>query len=279
LNTPYLAITLALTAATCWGSADFAGGLAARRTGPYRSVLVSYSVGLVVLTVIALVRGEALTAPADLAWGALSGISGMVGLVFLFKGFASGRMGIVAPVSAVLATALPVVFNAFTEGLPDNLILAGFAVAILGIWLLSRPERLGIRPAGLGMAVAAGLGFGAFFITLDQIGGNAVFWPLVAGRIAACAVLLAFVMVTRQPMQLRQVPLKLLTLAGLLDVSGNLLFLLAVQNGRLDVAAVLGSLYPAVTAILARVTIKEQMTRLQLVGVSAAMLAIVLITL
>jgi uncharacterized membrane protein len=279
LNTTYLTITLALTAATCWGSADFTGGLAARRTGPYRSVLVSYSVGLVLLAVLAIARGEALTTPADLAWGALSGISGMLGLVFLFTGFASGRMGIIAPVSAVLATAIPVIFNAFTEGLPDNLILTGFVVALLGIWLLSRPERLGIRPAGLGMAVAAGAGFGAFFISLDQVGGNAVFWPLVAGRIAACATLAAFVMVTRQPMQLRQVPLKLLMLAGLLDVTGNLLFLLAVQNGRLDVAAVLGSLYPAVTAILARVTIKEQMTRLQLVGVSAAMLAIVLITL
>jgi uncharacterized membrane protein len=276
---PYFAATLALTAATCWGSADFAGGLAARRTDAYRSVLVSYSVGLAVLAVIAFMRGEALTTLADLGWGALSGISGMLGLVFLFRGFASGRMGIVAPVSAVLATAIPVIFNAFTEGLPDNVILIGFGVAIAGIWLLSRPEELGIRPVGLGMAVVAGLGFGGFFITLDQIGENAVFWPLVAGRIAACVLMVAFVLATRRSMQLRQAPLRLLTLAGLLDAAGNLFFLLAVQNGRLDIAAVLGSLYPAVTAILARLTIKEHMTRLQLVGVSAAILAIVLITL
>ncbi len=279
MNTSYLAALCALTAAVCWGSGDFAGGLAARRSDPYRTVLVSYSVGLVVLALLALARGEALTAPADLGWGAISGISGMLGLVFLFQGFATGRMGIVAPVSAVLATAIPVIFNAFREGLPDNVILAGFGIAIAGIWLLSRPEELGVRPDGLGMAIMAGVGFGGFFITLDQISENAVFWPLVAGRITACLLLVAFLLVTRRPIELRRTPLRLLTLAGLLDASGNLFFLLAVQNGRLDIAAVLGSLYPAVTAILARLTIKERMTRLQLVGVSAAILAIVLITL
>jgi uncharacterized membrane protein len=279
LNTPYLAALCALTAATCWGSADFSGGLATRRSDAYRSVLISYSVGLIALTIIALARGEAFTNAADLGWGAVAGLSGMLGLVFLFRGFAAGRMGIVAPVSAVLATAIPVIFNALTEGLPDNLILAGFGVAIAGIWLLSRPEELGMRPVGLGMAIVAGLGFGGFFIALDQIGSTAVFWPLVAGRVASCLVLIVFILATRQPLQLRQTPFKLLTLAGLLDAAGNLFFLLAVQNGRLDIAAVLASLYPAVTAILARLTIKERMTRLQMIGVSAAMLAIVLITL
>jgi uncharacterized membrane protein len=279
LNTPYLAVLLALTAATCWGSADFTGGLGARRSDAYRSVLVSYSVGLVALTIAALARGEVLTTASDLGWGAVAGLSGMLGLIFLFRGFAQGRMGIVAPVSAVLATAMPVVFNAFTAGLPNNLILAGFGAALTGIWLLSRPERLGGRPVGLGMAIMAGLGFGGFFITLDQVGVNAVFWPLVAGRVAAVSVILLVALAARRPLRLRQLPLRILTLSGLLDISGNLFFLLAIQNGRLDIAAVLASLYPAVTAILARITIKEQLTRLQMVGVSAAMLAIVLITL
>jgi drug/metabolite transporter (DMT)-like permease len=203
----------------------------------------------------------------------------MVGVGFLYQGFAAGRMGIVAPVSAVLATALPVIFNAVTQGLPGGLQFAGFGVALVGIWLLSRPERLGGRPAGLGMAVVAGLGFGGFFILLDQVSEQAVYWPLVAGRVACCAVMLIFAVAARRPLRLREMPLRLLALAGLLDVAGNLTFLLAVQNGRLDAAAVLGSLYPAVTAILARLTIKEHLTRLQLVGISAALLAIVLITL
>ena len=279
MDTPFFATVFALTAATCWGAGDFTGGLAARRSDAFRSVLIAYCVGLVALVILALARAEALPPPADLGWGALAGLAGMIGVGFLYQGFTSGRMGIVAPVSAVLATAIPVIFNALTAGLPSNLQLTGFGIAFVGIWMLSRPERLGNRPAGLGMAVVAGLGFGGFFTALSQVGENTVFWPLVSGRIASCAVMLAFALATRRPLLLRQSPLKLLTLVGVLDAAGNLFFLLAIQSGRLDVTAVLGSLYPAVTAILARLTIKEHMTRLQMTGVGAAVLAIVLITL
>lgn len=278
MDSPFLAAIFALLAAAAWGSGDFTGGLAARRVDAFRSVLIAYSVGLVVLVIVALARAEALPPPVDLGWGALSGLAGMIGIGFLFRGFATGRMGIVAPMSAVLATAVPVIFNALSEGLPGNLQLVGFGFALVGIWLLSRPERLGGRPGGLGMAVVAGLGFGGFFIALDQIGENAVFWPLVAGRVAACAVMVAFALATHRPLLLRHSPMRLLTLAGVLDVAGNLFFLLALQNGRLDVTAVLGSLYPAVTASLAWLIIKEHMARLQMIGVSAAVLAIVLIT-
>lgn len=278
MSTSFLAAGLALTAATCWGAGDFIGGIATRRSDAFRSVFIAYSVGLVALLIIAVARAEALPSSADLGWGALSGLLGMVGVGCLYRGFATGRMGIVAPVSAVLASAIPVVFNALIEGLPENLQFVGFGVAVVGIWMLSRPERLS-RPDGLGMAVVAGLGFGGFFIALDQVGEDAVFWPLVAGRAAACTAMVIFALVTRRSVPLRESPLKLLTLAGLLDVAGNLFFLLAIQNGRLDVTAVLGSLYPAVTAILAMVIIKEHLTQLQRIGISAAVLAIVLITL
>lgn len=279
MDSPFLAAIFALSAAVAWGSGDFTGGLAARRLDAFRSVLIIYSVGLVALVIVAFARAETLPPPADLGWGALSGLSGMIGIGFLFRGFATGRMGVVAPVSAVLATALPVIFNALTEGLPGDLQLVGFGVALVGIWLLSRPDRLGGRPMGLGMGVVAGLGFGGFFIALGQIGEDAVFWPLVAGRLVACAVMVAFALARQRSVPLRHAPLGLLALAGVLDIAGNLFFLLAIQNGRLDITAVLGSLYPAVTAILARLTIKEHMTRLQMIGVGAAVMAIVLITL
>jgi drug/metabolite transporter (DMT)-like permease len=279
LTSPLLAAFMALTAATCWGAGDFTSGLAARRSDAFRSVLISYSIGLAALAAMALASGEKLPPAADLGWGALAGLSGMTGLGFLLQGFASGRMGIIAPVSAVLTAALPVIFHALTEGLPDELQLTGFALALAGIWLLSRPERSGDRLAGIGLAVAAGLGFGGFFIALDQIGENAVFWPLVAGRLVACSVLVLFALATRRPVRLGRPVLGLLALAGVLDAAGNLFFLLAVQNGRLDVTAVLSSLYPAVTAILAWLVIKEHLTTLQVIGVSAAILAIVLITL
>jgi drug/metabolite transporter (DMT)-like permease len=188
-------------------------------------------------------------------------------------------MGIVAPVSGVLATAIPVVFTAFTEGLPRELQLVGFVLALLSIWLLSRPERFGDRPAGLGMALVAGLGFGSFFTALDQISETAVFWPLVVSRFSAWVPLLLFALFTRRPLIPPILPTGLLLLAGILDVAGVLFFLLAVQAGRLDIAAVLGSLYPAVTAILARLLASENMARMQVVGVALAVLAIMLITL
>ena len=279
MNLSFSAATLALAAAFCWGAGDFSGGLATRRSDPFRSVLLIYSVGLVVLLIVVAARAEPFPPFADFAWGALAGLFGLVGILLLFRGFAAGRMGIVAPVSGVLATALPVVFNAFTQGLPGYVQLAGFVVALVGIWLISRPERFGARPAGLGLAILAGLCFGGFFITLDQVSRNTTFWPLVAGRAASVTAMLVFAGLTRRPIALRGLPWGLFGLAGVLDVTGNLFFLLAIQNGRLDVGAVLGSLYPAVTAMLARFTIKENISRLQVIGVSSAMLAIVLITL
>jgi len=277
-DTAFLAAMSALAAAVCWGAGDFTGGLAARRSQVLSAVFISYSVGLIALTLIALARGEPFPVFADLAWGGLAGLSGLVGIGFLFRGFAAGRMGIVAPVSAVLATALPVIFNALTEGLPREVQLIGFGFALAGIWLLSRPERLGSRPDGLGMAILAGLGFGGFFIGLGQISETAVFWPLVAGRAVSCTVMLAAAILSRRPLVLPESPVPLLVTAGILDVAGNLFFLLAIQNGRLDITAVLGSLYPAVTTLLALLFVKERMTRQQIIGVSLAVLAIILIT-
>jgi drug/metabolite transporter (DMT)-like permease len=274
----FLAALFALLAATAWGSGDFTNGFVARRVGSFYTILISYHFGLLVLVVVALARHEPLSAPIDLIWGALAGISGMAGLAFLLRGFSAGRMGIVAPVSAVLATALPVLFAAFTEGLPHVLQLAGFGLGLVSIWLLSRPEKLAGRPAGLGMALLAGLGFGGLFTMLGQIDKQAVFWPLAAGRLACCVLILAFAFLTRRPVSLRRAPLALLGFAGTVDVTGNLFFLLAVQSGRLDVAAVLGSFYPAVTAILAWLITREHIARLQVFGVALAVIAIMLIT-
>ncbi len=279
MTAPFFAASLALVAAVCWGAGDFSGGLATRRSAPLRTVLASYTVGMSAMVIVALARGEKIASPADLGWGAISGISGMLGVGFLYRGFNQGRMGIVSPTSAVLAAALPVIFEAFTKGLPRELQLAGFGVALVGIWLVSRPERITGTPKGLGMALLAGLGFGGFFIGLGQVSQNAVFWPLAAGRLASLVILLVYMLATRREIILKSNPWGLFALAGLLDVSGNLFFLLAIQNGRLDVTAVLGSLYPAVTAVTAWWAIKERLSRLQVLGVGAAVLAIVMITL
>jgi uncharacterized membrane protein len=268
----------ALCAAAAWGTGDFTGGVVARRVGTFHSMLIPYVISFIILASTAMIRGEPFSQPADLLWGALAGILVMAGYACLLRGFASGRMGIVAPVSGVLATAIPVVFAAFTEGLPRALQLLGFGLALVSIWMLSRPETFGSRPAGLGMALLAGVGFGGFFTALDQVSESAIFWPLAAGRLTSCVLMVAFAFSTRRSLLPQHPPLALLGLLGLLDVGGNLFFLLAVQTGRLDIAAVLASLYPAVTAVLAWLIMKEQMTRLQVIGAVVAVLAIALIT-
>lgn len=241
-------------------------------------MLLPYVLSFIILMSTALVRGEQFSGRADLIWGAVAGVLVMAGYGFLLQGFATGRMGIVAPVSGVLATAIPVIFSAFTEGLPRGLQVLGFGLALVSIWMLSRPEKFGSRPEGLGMALLAGLGFGGFFTALNQVSESAVFWPLAAGRLTSCILMVAFASFTRRSLLPQAPPLALLGLLGLLDVGGNLFFLLAVQTGRLDVAAVLASLYPAVTAVLAWLITKEQMTHLQAVGAAVAVFAIALIT-
>jgi drug/metabolite transporter (DMT)-like permease len=155
----------------------------------------------------------------------------------------------------------------------------GFGLALISIWFLSRPEKLGGNPAGLGMALLAGLGFGGFFTALDQISEDAIFWPIAAGRLAACAAMVLFTLGTSGALLPKSAPFGPLILLGVLDVGGNLFFLLAVQTGRLDVAAVLASLYPGVTALLAWWIAKEHMAALQVFGLALAILSIVLITL
>ena len=278
MDSTLIAALLALSAGLAWGTSDFTGGLVTRRIGEVRTMFYAYVVATVILVIVALVRAEPISSPIDLMWGALGGLLAMAGFAFLLRGFAAGRMGIVAPVSAVLATMLPVLFAMISEGLPRALQFLGFAIALGSIWLLSRPEKLVGRPAGLGMAILAGLGFGSFFISLDQISEQAVFWPLAAGRLTAVVAVMIYAFLGRQPLRLDSTELGLLTFIGILDVAGNLCFLLAVQTGRLDVASVLASLYPAVTALLATLIAKEYMTRQQVVGLLLAIGAIVLIT-
>jgi drug/metabolite transporter (DMT)-like permease len=278
LDTTLIAAVFALSAAFAWGAGDFTNGITARRIGPFHTVLLSFIFGVTTLVVLAFAVGEKTPPTADLVWGAVAGLLGTAGLLFLLRGFESGRMSIVAPVSAVLTAAIPVIISAFTEGLPRELQIFGFVLALASIWLLSLREEHGDRPAGLGMAMLAGLGFGCFFAALNQIGDGAVFWPLVAGRSVSFFLLILIVLFSRRNLFPASPPWGLLALGGVLDVVGNYFFLLAVQTGRLDIASVLASLYPAITTILAWIIVKERMTRIQTFGVVVAVLSIVLIT-
>ncbi len=281
LNPELAAVTFGLLSALSWGAGDFNGGLATRKTSVVGVVFISHLAGWVLLAGLALVTGEALPPAADMVWGAVAGLVGLIGLVALYRALASGHMGIAAPVSGVLTAALPVMFSIGTRGLPHAAQLVGFGLAFLAIWFVSF-TRTGRHEAGnIGMALLAGCGFGVFFILLDQVQAGAVFWPLVAARTVTTTVMVAVLLLNRRANLLPNGRglLGLVLLSSVLDAAGNVFFLAAAQAGRLDIAAVVSSLYPASTLLLARFFLKETLSRMQLAGVLIALAAIVLITL
>ena len=139
-------VIFGLAASLCWGSGDFNGGLASRRANATSVVTAAYAIGFVLLVALALLWKEPFPSPLDMVWGGLAGLAGAIGLISFYSALSIGRMGIAAPVSAVLTASLPVLFSAFTQGLPNLLQLAGFVMALLAIGLISRPERAKGRP-------------------------------------------------------------------------------------------------------------------------------------
>jgi drug/metabolite transporter (DMT)-like permease len=189
-------------------------------------------------------------------------------------------MGIVAPVAAVVTAVLPVIATIFVEGAPAFVQLVGFGLALLAVWLISAQHGGAgqIRAQELGLAVLAGTGFGIFLLLIGRTSAGAILWPLAAARVASISLLGVVVMATSPLKKLPAVGLLPIILAGIFDAVGNVFFALASQTGRLDVAAILASLYPAATIALARILLKEQLLPQQWGGVAAALLAIVLIS-
>ena len=279
-SSPLAPVALGLLSAATWGAGDFSGGLAARRASVYAVVIWSQLVGLGLLLALALLFDTGPPPPVDLAWGAAAGGAGAIGLLALYRGLSQARMGLVAPVSAIVAAILPVIVGSATEGSPGSLPLVGFALAVIGVWLLARPGGTHEwRPGDLLLPVIAGLGFGLFFILLDRGNDDAAFWPIVSARVTSVVFVSAVAMGLRQPAFPRRGGFRLIALAGVFDAAGNSFFTLAAREGRLDVASVLSSLYPASTVALAALLMKERLNRGQWLGVLFALTAVVLIAL
>lgn len=271
-------VVFGLASAATWGVGDFSGGLATRRVPVLMVTLLSQAVGLILLILLALMWGESLPAKGDVAWGALAGIFGMLGLLGLYQAMAIGQMGIAAPVTAVMAAGLPVVAGVITQGWPHLTQQLGFVLALISIWFISRPHNhMQGRPAGLGLALLAGVGFGGFLICIAQVQESAVFWPLAVARLASITVMLAMPLIGQKLVTPPKAILPLILLTGVMDAGGNAFFVLAEQAGRLDVAATLASLYPATTVILALAVLKERFVLWQGVGVLLALIAVPLI--
>jgi drug/metabolite transporter (DMT)-like permease len=277
-NATLVASGLSLASAASWGGGDFVGGLAAKRANVFRIVAVAHACGLIAMLGMALIAGEAIPPRSELVWGAFAGVAGAFGIAALYKALAIGRMGVVAPVAAVVTGVFPVLIGMRAEGMPDPIQMFGFAVALVSIWLVARPSESIDSHRGLGLAVLAGVMFGLFLVAGKQAGQHGVFWPMVAARVASTALMCVVVAASpRDPRALRGV-LWAMALSGLLDSAGNALFIAATRHGRLDVAAVLSSLYPASTVVLARVLLKEKISKVQGAGIVGALASVALIS-
>lgn len=268
-----------LASAASWGAGDFSGGFASKRSNVAVVIVVSQLFGVLLLAGLALLWQEQVPALSHLLYGALAGIAGAVGLVALYRGLAGGQMGVVAPVTAVVAAGMPVLFGFLSAGLPENQQLLGFGFAFAGIWTISRHGSGGaVAWRDLALPLLAGTGFGLFFIFIGRVSEEAVYWPLVAARLASISLLSIILLGRRRATAWRPLNLPLLVLTGALEAAGNVFFALASASGRLDIAAVLSSLYPATTVFLAWLILKEQLTGRQWVGIAAVLAAIVFIT-
>ena len=278
-----MAALLALGAAATWGVADFLGGLTSRRTDEFSVVALSQVAGLLLLMLVLPLSGVAPTSRA-LWWGTLAGLGGAGGLVAYFRALSIGPMGVTAPVAALTGAAVPVVAGLLLGERPGAVAWLGIVVGLGAVVLASRPAPEHQLPAshdlrrGLTAAAVAGLLFGLFFVALDRAPADAGLWPLLGARAAGVA-LLALLLARRRPAVPPRGAVGIALASGLLDVTANALFLLAVQRGLLVLVSVLTSLYPVGVVLLARIVLGERLGRGQKVGVALAMIAVALIAL
>ena len=260
-----------------WGASDFTGGYGSRRANAFFFTSITHLSGTLFMTAVALAGHADFPTRTQVLWSLAAGSFGGVSLPLLYKALASGKMGLAAPVAAVLGGAIPTIFSMVTEGFPGGSQVFGFLLAGIGVWLISRSEDGEARPAGIGLAMLAGIGFAGFFICIRQAGSGAAIWTGTIARVASLMVTTMVVIVGGHWQRLPSPIILLAVIAGLLDVTGTIAFIRASQAGRLDAAVVLSSLYPAVTVLLAKVLLHERFTRWRLLGMLAALVAVPMI--
>jgi drug/metabolite transporter (DMT)-like permease len=285
-------IVLALGSAIAYGVADYTGGVLTKRARVFTVVLLSQLVSCVLLAlVLPFWRGT--FSWTAVQWGALAGVAGASGAALLYRGLAVGRMGTVAPITGVLAAALPVAFGLAGGERPGSLPLTGVALGFVAVVLISRAapepgqENSDVQAArnlpwagrGVPEGLGAGVGFGVFFILLARAPEESGLWPLAGTRLSMLASAGVVLVITRTAVRPSGGIGQGLLWLGLMNLGADLLFLLATREGLLSLVAVITSLYPASTIALARLLLNERMLRQQLVGVAFAALSVVLISL
>ena len=277
-----LAIALSLCASMSWGLADFAAGLKSRRLGVITVLLWVEAVGLVVVLTVIAATGEPLPDTRTAIYALLAGTSGMAALGVFYRALSVGTMSIVAPISAT-GVMLPVIVGLATGDTMTLLIGIGMVAAITGVLMASREEVDELAEGGpnreaIVLALIAAVGFGLYFTLGDIAADGSVLWLLTAGRIVAVPFLLMLLMRSDAPLRPGRTDMWQLALIGCADLAATALYGLATKEGELSIVAVVGSLYPVVTVLLARGVLKERITRLQAAGVALALLGVGLVS-
>jgi drug/metabolite transporter (DMT)-like permease len=274
-----VAIVLSLLAAAAYGLSDFVGGVFAKRVSPWAVAFVGAMAGAAAIAIVAVVDGGD-PQRADYAWSLLAGVGNGFGTAFLYRGLSSGRMGVVAPVSGVGAALVPVVVGVATGERPGAIVWTGMVVALPAIWLVaSEPAatKATATRSGLLDGVLAGLGFGTLFAALAQIPEESGFLPLALNQLVAAVVIAVVASALRAPWVPREPAAYAGAICGVLGALATGLFLVATQSGYLTISAVITSLYPAFTVLLAFSVLREHVHRAQGAGLALCAVAVALV--
>ncbi len=273
---PQLTAVYGTAAAMAWGTSDFLGGYFTRRANAFLFTAVFNLGGLILVGTLCAATHAGFPAQRSALWVLAGGMAGSTGVAIFFRALSIGRMGLIAPIAAVLGAAIPAIFSMFTEGLPGKIALLGFVFAVAGLWLMTRSED-GNTPEGIGLAILSGIGFAGFYICVRQAGEGSALWFATITRTGGLIITGLIVLLQRRFRDITASGIRGAVIAGGIDSMGTLLFVLASQSGRLDDAVVISSLYPAVTVLLARLVLQEHFTRWKFVGLLAALAAVPMI--
>jgi drug/metabolite transporter (DMT)-like permease len=260
-----------------WGAADFSGGYASRRANAFVFTAFSHLCAFALMVTIALSQHGVFPDRASIFWALAAGAIGGFSLAIFYRALASGQMGLTAPIAALLGAAIPTMADIALEGAPSRRSIAGFALAIFAIWLITRPESQGEgRPKGAATAALAGVVFAGFYLCVHQATGSVV-WIAAISRVGSLTATAIAVVASGAPLVMDRPSVALGVIAGFFDITASALFIYASQRGRLDEAVVITSLYPAVTVLLARFFLKERFSGWKFVGLLAALAAVPMI--
>ena len=275
-----LTALLGTVTAALFGSSDFLGGLASRRSSALSITALVYAVGVVLFAVVVLVVPPSLLTRSDILWSAASGVAGTIGVLALYAALAAGRMGVGAPITAALSGAGPAAFDLLRGSHVGAPALLGLVLALVAVVIVStatHPEdEQAMTPRALALSVVSGTGFAISLVALSRTGHASSMAPLLIARCVGVVILGVALLARREGLSLAAGARRTSLAAGTLDVAANVTMLTAIRIGPLAVAAVIGSLYPVVTVLLARIVLRERLHRLQIVGVAIALAAVVL---